>query len=69
MTHKVLFTCPRTVCSMSGQSTLMCVYFFVRDIVAKGQVRIEKISTLDNPVDMLRRAIPLSKFKQAFKLA
>ena len=41
---------------------------FVRDIVSQGIVKVEKISTLTNPSDMLTKAIPVGKFEQALSL-
>ena len=41
---------------------------FVRDIISKGIIKVEKISTLVNPVDMLIKAIPISKFEESLNL-
>ena len=38
---------------------------FVRDVISKGQVKIEKISTLINPTDILTKSVPVAKFEQA----
>ena len=45
----------------------VCLHF-VRDTIAREYVRIEKISTLINPADMLTKVIPLIKFEQALDL-
>ena len=45
----------------------VCLHF-VRDIVSQGIVKIEKISTLTNPADMLTKTIPVGKFEQALNL-
>lgn len=41
---------------------------FVRDITDKGEVRVDKISTLDNPAYMMTKALPQSKFKHCLNL-
>lgn len=41
---------------------------FVRDVLAKGDVSLEKISTGDNPADMLRKSLPQAKFKHCLNL-
>jgi hypothetical protein len=37
-------------------------YHFVRDIIVQGLVKIYKISTDDNPADMMRKYVPIAKF-------
>ena len=41
---------------------------FVRDIIPQGIIKVEKISTLINPADMLTKSIPVSKFEEALNL-
>ena len=41
---------------------------YIRDIISQGQARVEKISALTNPTDMLTKAIPLSRFRSALNL-
>lgn len=41
---------------------------FVREIIAKGEVSLEKISTDDNPADMLTKALPGTKFNHCLKI-
>ena len=36
--------------------------YFVRDIVARGSVRIEKVAIEQNPLDMLTKSLLGSKF-------
>jgi hypothetical protein len=43
-------------------------YHFVRDIVVSGDIIVNKISTTDNPVDMLTKPLPLAKFKHCLDL-
>ena len=41
---------------------------FVRDIISQGIIKVEKISTLIKPADMLTKSIPVSKFEEALNL-
>ena len=41
---------------------------FVRDIISQRVIKVEKISTLTNPADMLTKAIPVGKFEEALSL-
>ncbi|XP_057806168.1 secreted RxLR effector protein 161-like [Salvia miltiorrhiza] len=41
---------------------------FVRDIVEKGDVRMEKVSTDDNASDILTKAVPVAKFEYCLEL-
>ena len=43
-------------------------YHFVRDVIARGDVVVEKVSTHDNPADMLTKLLPLSKFVHCLDL-
>ena len=38
-------------------------YHFVRDIVAQGKLKVCKISTHDNPTDMMTKLVPVAKFE------
>ena len=38
-------------------------YHFIRGAVAKGDVKVCKISTHDNPTDMLTKHVPVAKFE------
>ena len=38
-------------------------YHYVRDIVAQGKLKVCKISTHDNPADMMTKPVPVSKFE------
>ena len=38
-------------------------YHFIRGIVADGDVKVCKISTHDNPADMMTKSIPVAKFE------
>lgn len=42
---------------------------FVRDIINRGEVRVEKVGTEDNPADALTKCLPLTKLKHCLKLA
>ena len=41
---------------------------FIRDVVASKRVRVEKISTEDNPVDFLTKTVPSIKFQKCVSL-
>ena len=41
---------------------------FVRDIISQGIIKVEKISTLIKPADMLTKSIPVSKFEETLNL-
>jgi hypothetical protein len=38
-------------------------YHYIRDIVAQGKLKVCKISTHDNPADMMTKSVPVSKFE------
>ena len=38
-------------------------YHYVRDIVAQGKLKVCKISTHDNPADMMTKPVPVAKFE------
>jgi hypothetical protein len=38
-------------------------YHFIRGVIAEGDVKICKINTRDNPIDMLTKPIPRAKFE------
>ena len=42
---------------------------FIRDIIAQGAVEIRKVATEDNPVDMLTKVLPGTKFRHCLNLA
>ena len=41
---------------------------FVRDVVNSGKVKVVKVSTEENPADMLTKALPGVKFEHCLKL-
>ncbi|XP_073137926.1 secreted RxLR effector protein 161-like [Henckelia pumila] len=41
---------------------------FVRDVISKGEVILEKIYTEDNPADVMTKALPYPKFKKCLDL-
>ena len=41
---------------------------FVRDEVNKGEVKIQKVGTEDNPADMLTKVLPVSKYAHCLDL-
>ena len=38
-------------------------YYYVRDVVAQGKLKVRKISTHDNPADMLTKPVLVAKFE------
>ena len=43
-------------------------YHFIRENVSSGAVKLEKISTVDNPTDMATKVLPVSKFRYCLDL-
>jgi ATP-binding cassette subfamily B (MDR/TAP) protein 1 len=43
-------------------------YYFIRDVIEEGKLKVCKISTYDNPADMMTKSIPVSKFKLCLRL-
>ena len=43
-------------------------YHFVRDIVDKGDVVVKKISTHENPTEMMTKIVPAIKFRHCLDL-
>lgn len=41
---------------------------FVRDVAEKEEIKVEKISTLDNQADMMTKSLPQAKFKHCLNL-
>ena len=44
-------------------------YHFIREIVSQGIVDVQKVSTHENPADMMTKAVPASKFRHCLDLA
>ena len=38
-------------------------YHYIRDVIAKGGVKVCKISTHDNLADMMTKPVPITKFE------
>jgi hypothetical protein len=38
-------------------------YHYVRDVVARGKLQVCKISTHDNPADIMTKHVPVAKFE------
>ena len=53
---------------MRGQSTLMCGIIFVRDVIARGDIVVAKVSTHDNPIDMMTKILLVVKFEHFLNL-
>ncbi|KAG8501303.1 hypothetical protein CXB51_003446 [Gossypium anomalum] len=43
-------------------------YHFVRDIIARGDIVVSKISTHENPADMMTKLLPITKFEHCLNL-
>ncbi|KAF3618096.1 hypothetical protein FXO38_33610, partial [Capsicum annuum] len=43
-------------------------YHFVREIIARGDIVVRKISTHDNPTDMMTKTLPSAKFEHCLDL-
>ena len=43
-------------------------YYFIRDIIARGDVIVKKISTYDNSTYMLTKLLPIAKFEHCVDL-
>ena len=41
---------------------------FVRDVIAEGSVMVQKLSTEDNPVDMITKSVQTTMFKHCIDL-
>ncbi|KAG8472564.1 hypothetical protein CXB51_034519 [Gossypium anomalum] len=44
-------------------------YHFVRDIIARGDIVVSKISTHENPADMMTKSLPITKFEHWLNMA
>jgi hypothetical protein len=38
-------------------------YYYVCDVITQGKVKVCKISTHDNPADMMTKPVPVAKFE------
>ncbi|KAG8492460.1 hypothetical protein CXB51_009588 [Gossypium anomalum] len=43
-------------------------YHFIRDIIARGDIVVSKISTHENPADMMTKSLPITKFEHCLDL-
>ena len=43
-------------------------YHFVRDVIARGDVVVSKVSTHNNPADMMTKSLPITKFEHCLNL-
>ena len=37
-------------------------YYFVREIIARGDIVVSEVGTQDNPGDMMTKSLPIAKF-------
>ena len=43
-------------------------YHFIREVIEQGTIKVKKIPTEDNPVDVLTKVLPVTKFKNCLNL-
>ena len=43
-------------------------YHFVCEVIARGDFFVSKVSTHDNPVDMMTKTLPVTKFEHCLDL-
>ena len=43
-------------------------YHFVREVIACGDIGVRKVSTHDNPTDMMTKTLPVTKFRHCLDL-
>ena len=65
---RVLFSSQKIRCFMRGQSTLMSGIIFVHDVIARGDIVVAKVSTHDNPIDMMTKILLVVKFEHFLNL-
>ena len=63
MTVRVLYALQRIRCSMREQSTLMSNTIMCEMLLLQGKLKVCKISTHDNPADMMTKPVPVAKFE------
>jgi hypothetical protein len=70
VTVTVLYISPKIRCFMRGQSTkhIDIKYHYVPDVIAQGKLKVCKISTHDNPADMMTKPVPVAKFELCLSL-
>ena len=43
-------------------------YHFVHEVIARGDIVVSKVSTHDNPYDIMTKKLPITKFEQCLDL-
>ena len=43
-------------------------YYFIREVIADGEIQVMKIATANNPTDMMTKPLPPTKFEFYFDL-
>ena len=43
-------------------------YHFMRDVIARGDIVLSKVSTHDNVVEMMTKSLPIAKFEHCLDL-
>ena len=63
VTVKVLYILKRIQCIIERTKHIDVRYHYIRDVVAEGKLKVCKISTHDNPADMMSKPVPTNKFE------
>ena len=63
VTVKVLFASLKIRCFIKRTKHIDVKYHYVRDVISQGNLKVCKISTHDNPADMMTKPIPIAKFE------
>ena len=63
VTIEVLYVSPKIRCFMRGQNHIDVKYHYVRDVISQSKLKVFKISTHDNPADMMIKPVPVAKFE------
>ena len=43
-------------------------YHFIREVIARGDISVNKVGTVDNPADMMTKPLPIAKFEHCLDL-
>jgi hypothetical protein len=60
---RVLYILQKIRCFMREQKHIDVKYHYVREVIADGILKVPKISTYDNPADMITKHVPVTKFE------